>query len=285
MFNVQSRSVSRRASMRVLLVVALGAGVVLGVAGPAAAEEPGEFSFGCAMPTSICEEAGRQATDAASAEAYLSQYQATPEPSLAAAGEPSLAATVDDGAVTEAGASRIGGFGYATSPAPGNRRFFSWRFSRNTAGRQLPFSRCQVLPSGQPVNCRFIGNIRFQAGFNLRNRFVSELNTVVNSDIPENLEVTSSYLCEGPSLECGTNTLGPSLLAARSQASFAFRAFQLTSTGSHDIVFQWRIFDPLTRTSAPTPSFDSINFGCTSYNPPNNPGDCFFGGSLRGDDA
>lgn len=246
----------------------LGTGATSAQAAAADTEEA-MFSFGCMMPVEVCVAAGQQASDAAGAEAYLSRYEAIPVP--------------DGTAQINEGTAKPGGFGFIQNPGAEGRRFFGWRFSRGGFGRILAFQRCARLVTGELVNCRFVGRIGFQANFTLRNRFVENLESRVMNLIPEQFNVSNNYACGGPSATCRSASLGPSLLSANGVAEFRFLPFQLNSSGGHEIILQWSVFDPVTGTTAWTPRYDSVNFGCQVFPPPSTAGECFFSPGTRGD--
>ena len=104
-----------------------------------------------------------------------------------------------------------------------------------------------------------------------------------NSAVNEPLSITSSYLCNGPSAGCRGATAGPGSIGPLATATARFDDFQLLSAGAHDVSFQWAVLDPVTRTTAWTPRFDSVNFGCMPFRSSANPGDCFFAPGTRGD--
>jgi hypothetical protein len=254
----------------------LMAAVVGMTAAPAeASSKPAQagFAFACFQPLAICEEAGKRAGGTAKgAEEYLRNYEAGRQ-------------ATPGGASVNAAPPIPGGFGFTTRPSDTDPRYFGWRFSRSGNGRILPFSRCQVLPTGQLVNCRFIGNFGFQATFSLQNRFV-QIDSEIKNLIAEPFKSFAAYLCGGPSPNCGTAALGPSDIDSLGTASYRFRNFQLNSTGAHDISFQWAIADPVTRTVATTPAFSSIDFVCDAVNPSDDPAvDCFYPTFQQGDSA
>lgn len=268
---MQERSVRRGILRRLWTVGLLMATVVALVAAPAeASAKPSKagFAYTCFQPLAVCKEAGRQAGGTAQgAERYLKAYEAGRQSQSMAAAAP----------VTP------GGFGFTTNPS--GSRYFGWRFSRSGNGRILPFSRCQVLPNGQVVNCRFIGNIGFQATFSLQNRFV-QVDSEIKNLIAEPFGAFAAYLCGGPSPACGTRAIGPSALNASATASFRYQAFQLNSLGTHDISFQWAIADPVTGTVAYTPIYSSVDFVCSALSPSDDPAvDCFYPTFQQGDSA
>jgi hypothetical protein len=244
------------------LVIVTAAALITSTATTAAAAEEGYL---CVEEVEVCETAGLAGGSARGAEKYLRDYAIGKE----AAQGPAIAAVED---------------GYLIHPGAAGRRFFGWRLSRSVIeGQRVKLYRCQLV-NGRPVNCRYIGDIGVQAEYHLRNRYVSEMETVVNNLMNEPFMVRHTASCVQISYECIAQPGSFASLFSRSKSTARYRDFQLTSKGSYSIAFTWEIDDPVTRTQARTRVFTSFTFRCGVYNPPNNPGDCYFEGGLPGGD-
>jgi hypothetical protein len=246
------------------LVIVTAATLITSTATATAASE--DEAYLCVEEVEVCETAGLAGGSAQGAEKYLRDYsigKAAPQ------GPPAIAAVQD---------------GYLIHPGPAGRRFFGWRLSRSVIeGQRIKFYRCRLL-NGRPVACRYIGDIGVQVEYHLRNRYVSDMETVVNNLMNEPFMVRHSATCLPTAFECISQPGFFASLFSRSKSTSGYTDFQLTAKGNYSMAFQWEIDDPVTRTKARTRVFTSFPFKCTIYNPPTNPGDCFFEGGLPGGD-
>lgn len=236
------------------------AALITSTAGAAAAPASDE-DYTCVEEVEVCVAAGLQAGGSAQrAEQYLRDY------------------TMSKATAQPAGqfAAAIVGAGYLINPGPLGRRYYGWRLSRSIAqGDRIKLYRCRLL-NGRPVNCRYIGDIGVQAEYFLRNRYVSDIETKVFNLMGESFGVRHSAICFPPSSECIPQPGFFGALSAGGSSTANYRDFQLTARGGYWMSFQWEIDDPVTRTRALTAPRGSMSFGCGPYNPPTNPGDCFF---------
>ena len=244
------------------LVIVTAASLITSTA--TATAVPEEEGYLCVEEVEVCETAGLAGGSAQGAEKYLRDYAL--------------------GKVAPQGVGIAATDGYLIHPGAAMRRFFGWRLSRSEIeGQRIKLYRCQLL-NGRPVNCRYIGDIGVQAEYHLRNRYVSDMETVVNNLMNEPFMVRHSAICMPADFECIPQPGFFASLFSRSRSTSGYQDFQLTARGNYSMIFQWEIDDPVTRTRALTRTFTSFPFKCTIYNPPNNPGDCFFEGGLPGGD-
>jgi hypothetical protein len=216
----------------------------------------------CLESVTVCRAAGEHAGGSAQrAEQYLRDYVA------AKAARPPAAMTAASG--------------FLTNPGPAGRRYFGWKLSRSvTVGEKVNIYRCQLV-NGVPVNCIYIGDVGVQAKYLLRNRYVSDTETVVVNLMAESFGISHSAICLPTSSECIPQIGSRADLFAGSTSTSRYRDFQLRASGNFTMSFQWELDDPVTRTSALIGPYVSLPFQCRVYTD-TNPGDCYFEGGIPG---